>query len=193
MATAAAPPDADGWCSLSLHAGSTYGELAADRRGPRSAADRRGLRALPTHPRLRARLPARPPRRPDRRPGRERQGAAAPRGPAARATPSARSPSTPAASSTTARRSRPGIGAIPSTIAGLLAEGDGGDYGVHSEMFTTGPHAAARGREGHQPRRASSTASRSRPSPAAPRSSTSGSTTTPTSPSCRSRSSTRPT
>jgi acyl-CoA hydrolase len=31
-----------------------------------------------------------------------------------------------------------GIGGIPSTIATLLAEGPGGDYGVHSEMFTTG-------------------------------------------------------
>ena len=31
-----------------------------------------------------------------------------------------------------------GIGAIPSLIATLLAEGDGGGYGVHSEMFTTG-------------------------------------------------------
>ena len=31
-----------------------------------------------------------------------------------------------------------GIGAIPSTIVALLAEGDGGDYGIHSEMFTTG-------------------------------------------------------
>ena len=31
-----------------------------------------------------------------------------------------------------------GIGGIPSTIVGLLANGDGGDYGVHSEMFTTG-------------------------------------------------------
>ena len=31
-----------------------------------------------------------------------------------------------------------GIGGIPSTIVGLLAQGDGGDYGVHSEMFTTG-------------------------------------------------------
>ncbi|MGZ4678463.1 MAG: acetyl-CoA hydrolase/transferase family protein [Acidimicrobiia bacterium] len=31
-----------------------------------------------------------------------------------------------------------GIGGIPSRIVGLLAEGDGGDYGVHSEMFTTG-------------------------------------------------------
>ena len=31
-----------------------------------------------------------------------------------------------------------GIGAIPSIIAGLLADGPGGGYGVHSEMFTTG-------------------------------------------------------
>ncbi|MBM3673820.1 MAG: acetyl-CoA hydrolase/transferase family protein [Actinobacteria bacterium] len=31
-----------------------------------------------------------------------------------------------------------GIGGIPSTIVKLLAEGEGGDYGVHSEMFTTG-------------------------------------------------------
>ena len=31
-----------------------------------------------------------------------------------------------------------GIGSIPSVIASLLAERDGGGYGVHSEMFTTG-------------------------------------------------------
>lgn len=31
-----------------------------------------------------------------------------------------------------------GIGGIPSTIAKLIANGSGGDYGVHSEMFTTG-------------------------------------------------------
>ncbi|MFM8305032.1 MAG: acetyl-CoA hydrolase/transferase family protein [Actinomycetota bacterium] len=31
-----------------------------------------------------------------------------------------------------------GIGGVPSMIATLLAEGPGGDYGVHSEMFTTG-------------------------------------------------------
>ena len=43
MATAASPPDSDGWCSLSLHAGSTYRELqevgkdAALRRGERDA------------------------------------------------------------------------------------------------------------------------------------------------------------
>jgi acyl-CoA hydrolase len=31
-----------------------------------------------------------------------------------------------------------GIGAVPSTVVALLAEHGGGDYGVHSEMFTTG-------------------------------------------------------
>jgi len=31
-----------------------------------------------------------------------------------------------------------GIGGVPSTIVAVLAEGPGGDYGVHSEMFTTG-------------------------------------------------------
>jgi acyl-CoA hydrolase len=31
-----------------------------------------------------------------------------------------------------------GIGGIPSTVVALLAEHDGGEYGVHSEMFTTG-------------------------------------------------------
>jgi acyl-CoA hydrolase len=31
-----------------------------------------------------------------------------------------------------------GIGGVPSTIVAVLAEGPGGDFGVHSEMFTTG-------------------------------------------------------
>ena len=31
-----------------------------------------------------------------------------------------------------------GIGGVPSTVIGLLAEEPGGDYGIHSEMFTTG-------------------------------------------------------
>jgi len=31
-----------------------------------------------------------------------------------------------------------GIGGIPDAVVRLLAEGGGGDYGVHSEMFTTG-------------------------------------------------------
>jgi len=31
-----------------------------------------------------------------------------------------------------------GIGSIPNTVATMLAEGPGGDYGIHSEMFTSG-------------------------------------------------------
>ncbi len=31
-----------------------------------------------------------------------------------------------------------GIGGIPSIVMGLLATGEGGEYGIHSEMFTTG-------------------------------------------------------
>ncbi|MFQ5416846.1 MAG: acetyl-CoA hydrolase/transferase family protein [Myxococcota bacterium] len=31
-----------------------------------------------------------------------------------------------------------GIGGVPNMVARLLADGDGGDYGIHSEMFTTG-------------------------------------------------------
>ena len=31
-----------------------------------------------------------------------------------------------------------GIGAIPNQVVSLLAEGSGGNYGIHSEMFTTG-------------------------------------------------------
>jgi acyl-CoA hydrolase len=31
-----------------------------------------------------------------------------------------------------------GIGGVPSTVVALLAEEGGGDYGIHSEMFTTG-------------------------------------------------------
>ena len=45
-----------------------------------------------------------------------------------------------------------GIGSVPSTVASLLAEGDGGGYGVHSEMFTTGLMQPPPGRQGHQPK-----------------------------------------
>jgi acyl-CoA hydrolase len=34
-----------------------------------------------------------------------------------------------------------GIGAVPNMVANALAERDGGDYGVHSEMFTDGLYA----------------------------------------------------
>ena len=72
----------------------------------------------------------------------------------------------------------------------LLAEGDGGDYGMHSEMFTDGCmrlHGRARSRTRQGPVRRRQRRRRSR---SARRSSTTGWTATTTSRSCRSRSST---
>ena len=69
-------------------------------------------------------------------------------------------------SSPTARRCRPGSARSRRRSSRMLAEGDGGDYGVHSEMFTDGLMQLHAGGQGHATARASSTASRSRPSPA---------------------------
>ena len=44
-----------------------------------------------------------------------------------------------------------GIGGVPSTVMSLLANEAGGDYGVHSEMFTTGLMHLQRGGQGHEP------------------------------------------
>jgi acyl-CoA hydrolase len=137
IATAASAPDAEGWCSLSLHAGSTGAELA------RAAADPERLlivEASGGFPRTRG-------IEPDYRHAlhldqidvlveSDRAPLALedpPPGPAERAI--AEHASAYVDDGDTLQT---GIGAIPSTIAGLLAEGDGGDYGVHSEMFTTG-------------------------------------------------------
>jgi acyl-CoA hydrolase len=137
MATVAAPPDNDGWCSLSLHAGSTYQEflrIADDPQRllmvevsdlfPRTQGhdpDYRHALHLDQIDVLiesdKAPLPLEDP----------------PPGDAERAI--AEHASRYVHDGTTLQT---GIGAIPSTIAGLLAHGDGGDYGVHTEMFTTG-------------------------------------------------------
>ena len=137
MATAAAPPDHDGWCSLSLHAGGTIDELRrtgadTDRTLVVEVSDAfprtRGL--PPEHPhalhvdeidiliesdRAPYALEDPPPTDVDRAIAEH-----------------ARRFITDGATLQT------GIGAVPSTIAKLLAEGEGGDYGIHSEMFTTG-------------------------------------------------------
>ena len=137
MTTVAAPPDAEGWCSLSLHAGGTLKELG------RAGADRDRLLIVevsPQFPRTHGLPPdhrhaihldeidvliesdAAPFELPDPEPGAADE-----------------------AIGEHARRFIPdgatlqtGIGAIPSAIVGRLADGDGGDYGVHSEMFTNG-------------------------------------------------------
>jgi acyl-CoA hydrolase len=137
MATAAAPPDANGWCSLSLHAGATVGELRrCGRDGSRvlvvEASERfpRTLGVPPEHlhalhadeidvliesdrePRV---LPDEPPSEVEHTIG-------------AHAAGFIRDGCT----------LQTGIGGIPNAVAGILADRAGGDYGVHSEMFTTG-------------------------------------------------------
>ncbi|TMS55661.1 acetyl-CoA hydrolase/transferase family protein [Mycobacterium sp. DBP42] len=136
MTTVVSPPDAGGWCSLSLHAGGTVGELR------RAGADPQRLlvaEASDAYPRTFGlddyrhalhideidilvhstdaplALPAASPTDVDR----------AIAGHAVEYIPSGATLQT-------------GIGSIPSQIAALLAEGDGGDYGLHSEMFTDG-------------------------------------------------------
>jgi acyl-CoA hydrolase len=137
MAAAAAPPDADGWCSLSLHAGSTARELAAVGEDPERLLI---VEVSEAYPRTQGLEPdyrhalhldaidvlveseAQPLTLEDP-PPEEAQRAIAEH--ASRYIPDGATLQT-------------GIGAIPSSIAALLAEGDRGDYGVHSEMFTTG-------------------------------------------------------
>jgi len=137
VATLAAPPDDEGWLSLSLHAGATYHELL------RAAADPERVLVVeinPHAPRTMGLLPDSPHRvhidqvdvlvesdRPmfvlaDADPtdiDRKIAGHVRPY-------------------ITDGSTLQTGIGGIPSTIAAMLAEDDGGDYGIHSEMFTTG-------------------------------------------------------
>lgn len=137
MATAAAPPDSEGWCSLSLHAGGTAVEM------DRAAEDPDRLLIVevsPGFPRTRGVLPDHRHAlhvdridvlcESDREPFPIEE---PPPGDAERAI--AEHARGYVSDGDTLQT---GIGAIPSTIAGLLAEGPGGGYGIHSEMFTTG-------------------------------------------------------
>ncbi len=137
MATAVAPPDADGGASLSLHAGAT---VEAHRRCGRDP-DRILIAEInPGLPRTRG-LPPEYPHRltadevdvwietdtpvrtlPDLPPSEVERAIAA-----------HVLPYVPDGATL-----QTGIGGIPSAVASLLAEGPGGDYGIHSEMFTTG-------------------------------------------------------
>jgi acyl-CoA hydrolase len=137
MATVAARPDSEGWCSLSLHAGGTARELA------RAAADPERLlivEASSKFPRTRGVLP-------DHRHAIHVdqidmlvESEAEPF-----ALPAPKPVATDDAIAEHAKRFIPagatlqtGIGGIPSALVGRLADGDGGDYGIHSEMFTDG-------------------------------------------------------
>lgn len=137
MTTVAAPPDSDGFMSLSLHAGATVGELH------RAAVDPERLVVVEVNLRFPRTVGIPPHHRhalhvdevdvivhDDRAPY---------------VLVDDPIDDVDRAIATNARAFiadgctlQTGIGGVPSSIVGLLAEGSGGDYGVHSEMFTTG-------------------------------------------------------
>ncbi len=137
VATLAAPPDEDGWLSLSLHAGATYHELL------RAADDPERVLVVeinPHAPRTLGLLPDSPHRvhidQVDALVESDRpmfvladaEATNIDRQIAGHVRPYITDGST----------LQTGIGGIPSTVATMLADDDGGDYGIHSEMFTTG-------------------------------------------------------
>lgn len=137
MASVAAPPGADGWCSLSLHAGATVGELE------RAAADPERLLILEVSERFPRTLGLAP----DHRHAIHVDSVDVLVESDAAPSPLADPPPTDVDRAIAEHASafvadgatlQTGIGAVPSRIVGLLAEGDGGHYGVHSEMFTDG-------------------------------------------------------
>ena len=136
MSTVAAPPDDQGWCSLSLHAGGTIDEIHRAGADPDrvlvvevsqaypstagSGEHRHGVHVDEIDILVRSTdaplsLPGPPPTDADTAIARHAVGFIEP-----------------------GATLQTGIGSIPSQIAALLAEGDGGGYGLHSEMFTDG-------------------------------------------------------
>lgn len=137
LATAAAPPDAEGWCSLSLHAGATVEALHA------AAADPERLLVVETSPRF-PRTVGLPPVHSHALHVSEIdvmiEGERAPVTlPEAEPSEAERAIAGHAASFVHAGCTlQTGIGGIPNAVVRLLAEGEGGDYGIHTEMMTDG-------------------------------------------------------
>jgi acyl-CoA hydrolase len=137
VATAAAPPDENGRLSLSLHAGATISELTNASRDPSrllvvetSPAYPRTLGLPPEHPHsisleevdVWIESDATPIELPDALNGEVETSIAS------HIAPYIESGAT----------LQTGIGGVPNAVVELLAKGEGGDYGIHSEMFTTG-------------------------------------------------------
>ncbi|MFK8022691.1 MAG: acetyl-CoA hydrolase/transferase family protein [Ilumatobacter sp.] len=137
VATMATPPDDDGWMSLSLHAGAHVHELRAAARDPERLCL---VETSPHFPRTRGidahhvhalhidevdvvvEAHATP-----------LHLAGAPAGAVAHAIAEFVVPLIPDEATL-----QTGIGGIPNAVAARLADADGGGYGIHSEMFTTG-------------------------------------------------------
>jgi acyl-CoA hydrolase len=137
MATAAAPPDANGRLSLSLHAGATVEELHRCGRDPSRLLVVEVNRALP-------RTRGLPPEHPHGFHLDEIDVLVESDRPVI-TLPETKADAAEERIATHAHRFIPdgatlqtGIGGVPDRIARLLAEGPGGDYGIHTEMFTDG-------------------------------------------------------
>jgi acyl-CoA hydrolase len=139
MTTVATPPDADGCCSLSLHAGGTIGELHRAGTDPERLLVVEVSEAYPRTCGLGEQhrhalhvdeidILVRSTESPLALPGGE-----APPSDVDKAIARHTVEFIPSGATL-----QTGIGSIPNQIATLLAEGDGGDYGLHSEMFTDG-------------------------------------------------------
>ena len=137
VAAATTPPDADGWMSLSLHSGAAWDEMQRIIPDPERIII---AEASPRFPRTFGLEPEFPHRvhvdevdfvvETDREPFLLADAEPTPTEAAIaeNVQPFIRSGAT----------LQTGIGGIPSMVAQLLAQGDVGDFGVHSEMFTTG-------------------------------------------------------
>lgn len=137
MATLAAPPDAEGRMSLSLHAGGTVEELR------RCGQDPDRILVVEINPRL-PRTAGLPPGHPHCLMLDEADVVVESEQPLF-TIPETAATEVDHAIAEHVRRYVPdgatlqtGIGAMPNEVAKLLASGPGGDYGIHSEMFTTG-------------------------------------------------------
>lgn len=136
MATSAAPPDGDGWCSLSIHAGANVAEIHRAGADPDRVLMIEVSESFPVtyglgehHHRVHVdeidlliESAATPYELVD-----------APATAVEEAIARFISDMIPDGATL-----QTGIGAVPNVVASLLAEGDGGDYGIHSEMFTNG-------------------------------------------------------
>ena len=137
MCTVASAPDPDGWCSLSLHAGGSIRELLRAGEDPERLLV---VEASSAYPRT-VGLPPKYPHRinVDQVDVLIETDAAPLELPTMEATEVDRAIAGHAATFIESGCTvQTGIGAVPSVIATILAEGDYSDLGIHSEMFTDG-------------------------------------------------------
>ncbi|MEJ7582973.1 MAG: acetyl-CoA hydrolase/transferase C-terminal domain-containing protein [Acidimicrobiales bacterium] len=137
MATTATPPDSEGWCSLSLHAGAHVTELH------RAGADDERLLVVEASDRYPRTVGLPPEHRHALHVDEIDALIESDREPIIIEDPTPTEVDRAMAEHVSAfvpdgATLQTGIGAVPSTVATLLAEGGGGGYGIHSEMFTTG-------------------------------------------------------